>query len=119
MKKARIAELRGSLSRYLKYVRGGGTVLVLDRDIPVARLVPLEPPVEENNGKASRARNDDRPHPHAKREDDESRLARLERAGVIKRGKGNVLEWLRTRKLVTGIKGSVLQDLLDERESGW
>ena len=41
MKKARIAELKNNLSRYLEHVRGGGSVLVLDRDRPVARIVPL------------------------------------------------------------------------------
>src|SRR6266480_1337250 len=41
MKKARIAELKNNLSRYLEHVRGGGSVLVLDRDRPVAQLVLL------------------------------------------------------------------------------
>src|SRR5256886_9427989 len=41
MKKAKIAILKNNLSRYLAHVRGGGSVLVLDRDEPVARLVPL------------------------------------------------------------------------------
>ena len=42
MKKAKIAELRNHLSRYLEYVRAGGSVLVLDRDRPVARVIPLD-----------------------------------------------------------------------------
>jgi antitoxin (DNA-binding transcriptional repressor) of toxin-antitoxin stability system len=37
MKKAGIAELKNNLSRYINYVRGGETVLVLDRKVPVAR----------------------------------------------------------------------------------
>src|SRR4030095_7454102 len=41
MKQAKIAILKNNLSRYLAHVRGGGSVLVLDRDRPVARLVPL------------------------------------------------------------------------------
>ena len=41
MKKARIAELKNNLSRYLEHVRGGGSVLVLDRDRPIAQLAPL------------------------------------------------------------------------------
>ena len=47
MKKARIAELKNNLSRYLEHVRGGGSVLVLDRDRPVARIVPLAPESED------------------------------------------------------------------------
>ncbi len=41
MTKARIAELKNNLSRFLQHVRGGGTVLVLDRDEAVAQIVPL------------------------------------------------------------------------------
>jgi len=41
MKKAKIAELRNSLSRYLDHVRAGGSVLVYDRDTPIAEIVPL------------------------------------------------------------------------------
>jgi prevent-host-death family protein len=40
MKQARIAELKAKLSEYLRAVRGGDEVLVLDRDTPVARIVP-------------------------------------------------------------------------------
>jgi prevent-host-death family protein len=35
-----IAELRNRLSEYLRAVRAGDTVLVLNRDQPVARIVP-------------------------------------------------------------------------------
>jgi antitoxin (DNA-binding transcriptional repressor) of toxin-antitoxin stability system len=118
MKKARIAELRGSLSRYLRYVRAGGTVVVLDRDVPIARLIPLEHSTAENLGKSPRNRNGSGLSSRAKRLRDENRLARLEAAGTVMRGNGNVVEWLRTRKLVGGIKGGVLQALLDDRESG-
>ena len=41
MKKAKIAELRNGLSRYLEHVRAGGSVLVYDRDTPIAEIVPL------------------------------------------------------------------------------
>ena len=41
MKQAKIANLKNNLSRYLDHVRRGGSVIVLDRDRPVARLVPL------------------------------------------------------------------------------
>jgi prevent-host-death family protein len=42
MLKVRIADLKAHLSRYLKTVRRGETITVLDRDTPVARLVPVE-----------------------------------------------------------------------------
>ena len=41
-KRVRISELKAHLSEYLRHVRRGHTVEVLDRDTPVARLVPYE-----------------------------------------------------------------------------
>ena len=41
MKQARIAELKNNLSRYVARVRAGETITVLDRNTPVARLVPI------------------------------------------------------------------------------
>ncbi|MFQ5678347.1 MAG: type II toxin-antitoxin system Phd/YefM family antitoxin [Gemmatimonadota bacterium] len=38
-----VAELKARLSHYLRRVRRGHPVTVLDRDTPIARLVPLEP----------------------------------------------------------------------------
>jgi prevent-host-death family protein len=40
MTKVRIAELKARLSEYLRRVRRGHTITVLDRETPVARLVP-------------------------------------------------------------------------------
>ncbi|MGE0441945.1 MAG: type II toxin-antitoxin system Phd/YefM family antitoxin [Gemmatimonadales bacterium] len=42
MKRVRIAELKARLSEHLRYVRRGHVLTVLDRDTPVARLVPFE-----------------------------------------------------------------------------
>jgi prevent-host-death family protein len=42
MKTVRIAELKARLSEYLREVRRGQTITVLDRETPVARLVPYE-----------------------------------------------------------------------------
>jgi prevent-host-death family protein len=41
MKQVRIAELKSHLSKYLRAVRGGQTIAVLDRDTPVAHIVPV------------------------------------------------------------------------------
>jgi antitoxin (DNA-binding transcriptional repressor) of toxin-antitoxin stability system len=40
MKRIRIADLKARLSRHLRFVRRGGTVVVLDRETPIARIVP-------------------------------------------------------------------------------
>ena len=41
MRQVRIAELKSRLSEYLRAVRRGETIAVLDRDTPVAQLVPV------------------------------------------------------------------------------
>ena len=42
-----ISDLKANLSRYLREVRRGGEVQILDRGAPVARLVP---PVSDDDG---------------------------------------------------------------------
>ena len=63
MKRATISQAKNQLSALLQYVQRGGQVLILDRDRPVARLVPIE--------SASTS--------------DGERLLDLERRGVIRR----------------------------------
>ena len=41
MKQVRIAELKARLSEYLRAVRRGETIGVLDRETPVAEIVPV------------------------------------------------------------------------------
>lgn len=48
MKKATISNLKNNLSAYLRTVRAGQTVIIYDRDVPVARLERIE-----NNDQAS------------------------------------------------------------------
>jgi len=103
MKKAKIAQLRNGLSRYLDHVRAGGCVLVYDRDTPIAEIVPIT-----------------RSKTRSKKDLDEERLARLERKGLIRRGTGDLAAWFKTHKPIEVPEGaSVLQALLEERESGW
>jgi antitoxin (DNA-binding transcriptional repressor) of toxin-antitoxin stability system len=99
MKYAKIGQLRDGLSRYLDEVREGSEILVLDRDRPVARLVPA-------GGSA--------PVPGG----DEGRLLDLERRGLLRRGKGRYPAVLK-RGRPLAVRGSVLADLRSERESGW
>jgi len=40
MKTVRVAELKARLSEHLRSVRNGSTLTVLDRDTPIARIVP-------------------------------------------------------------------------------
>lgn len=41
MKQVRIADLKARLSEHLRAVRRGETIAVLDRDTPVAQIVPI------------------------------------------------------------------------------
>jgi prevent-host-death family protein len=41
MSNVRIADLKANLSRHLRSVRRGETITVLDRDTPVAQIVPI------------------------------------------------------------------------------
>jgi antitoxin (DNA-binding transcriptional repressor) of toxin-antitoxin stability system len=97
VKQAKIANLKDNLSRYLEHVRRGGSVLVLDRDRPVARLVPL---------------------PHDGAPGATERLSRLERQGLIRRGTGGRSAASAARKPLR-LPGGVLRGLLEERERGW
>ncbi len=98
MKRIRITELRDHLSRYLDYVRAGGKVIVLDRNRPVAEIVP----VGSSSGRPSA---------------DDGRLAGLERDGIVTLGSGKVPDEI-LRPTALGKGARVLAALLEERESG-
>jgi len=98
MVQVKIGQLKNQLSRYLNLVRGGDEVLVLDRDRPIARIVPL----------------DTTPGDSA----DAARVDRLERSGLIRKGSGRHPAWLGTRAPVR-VRGGLLADLLADREQGW
>ena len=48
MKKVGIADLKAHLSQHLRHVRGGRTLTVVDRDTPIAQIIPYgaESPLE-------------------------------------------------------------------------
>lgn len=78
-------------------VKSGESILITDRGVPVARLEPATIITD----------------------DDEGRLSRLERAGVITRGTGDFTAFLE-REPVETVNGRGIVDLvLEERESGW
>ena len=104
MKRVKIAELRNHLSRYLDHVRAGGTLVVLDRNHPIAEIRPIATPSARGAS------------------EDEGRLAALERKGILRRGKGPVpaalIEELRNSPpLAPGAR--ILEALLEEREESW
>jgi prevent-host-death family protein len=94
MNKATISQLKNHLSAYLRKVRAGQPLLVMDRDEPVARIERVE---------AGGAADD--------------RLARLERAGLVRRASRPL-----DPDVVAGkgpkARKSVLQALIEERREG-
>jgi|SRR5277367_1460439 len=44
MRTVNIGTLKNQLSAYLRYVKNGEEVVVRDRNVPVARIVPILPP---------------------------------------------------------------------------
>jgi prevent-host-death family protein len=98
MKRANVAELKNRLSHYLNRVKRGETVLVMERSIPVARIVPAVPPSQMSSGET------------------DAWLKRLEVAGVLRLG---------TRKGVPGVMRNepsgkrptgAVKTLLEDRE---
>ncbi len=95
MERVSISRLKDQLSAYLKRVQAGETVLVTDRNKPVARLEPIPEP-----------------------DDDESRVARLEAAGLVTRPKRKLTADL-LQPIDLGKDARLLEALLEEREEGW
>jgi len=48
MKTANIAELKNNLSSFIALVEQGQVVQICKRNIPVAHLIPLDPPKKKN-----------------------------------------------------------------------
>jgi antitoxin (DNA-binding transcriptional repressor) of toxin-antitoxin stability system len=95
MKSARIAELKNRLSYYLRFVRRGQSVLIYDRDRPIARIDPVRSPVSAESA---------------------DRIAQLEQAGMLRAPSLPLpRDWLAKR---IPVKSDVVAALLDERESG-
>jgi prevent-host-death family protein len=69
MGEVRIADLKARLSEHLRSVRNGDTVIVLDRDTPVARIVPYTAPPLELRKAKRRLRDLTLPRKPAKRTD--------------------------------------------------
>ena len=102
MIRATISQVKDGMSAYLRRVKSGESVLVMERRTPIARIVPVG--LDAEDGK------------EADHVDREAKLARLERAGiVVRRGSGSPLDML-GQPLRSGV--GVLEALLDERLEG-
>ena len=94
--RATISEVRNGFSAFLRRVKRGESVTIVDRSTPVARLVPIEAA--------------------GVRDDGEAKLARLEAAGVVSRqDAGSPLETVLAWPRVPGV-GLVDATLAARRE---
>ena len=93
MKSVSVTELKAQLSKYLRVVRRGGEVQVLERGVPIARLCAVR----------------------AGAEPDDERLSRLVRAGIVRRGTGD-LSWVLDRDLPEPRGASASSALAEDRE---
>ena len=96
MKTAAVAELKASLSRYLRRVKAGEEILVTERAVPIARLVPVDPAA------------------HASDE-----LRDLQRQGLVRLGSGTLPKGFWTARRGKDAKASVRKAVLQERGEGW
>jgi len=95
MKQAKISDVKNNLSRYLRLVRAGEVIRILDRDVPVAQIVPISTATEGAGVEV---------------------LVSLERRGLIRRGSGKLdREILETDP--PGQPCGVLEALLEDRNS--
>lgn len=99
MHTANLSDVKDHLSRYIRRVRDGDRIRILVRGVPVADLVPIERPAQE--------------------EDElEDHLKRLERKGWIRRGSGRAdPELLEPPPRAEGGK-PLTEYVLDERREG-
>ena len=95
MQTTSITQLKNSLSAYLRDVRAGEEVLITDRGLPIARLVPF-----------------------SRFDSMEEHLEELERRGLLKRGTGRLPEDFWDMPRMDDAEGLVLKGLLQEREEG-
>lgn len=91
MTRASVTDLKARLSRYLREVRRGGEVEILDRGIPIARLTGIR----------------------GSRGTDDERRVRLARSGVLRQGTSEIAGILEQEPLELSI--SLLEALDEER----
>ncbi len=95
MKRASIASLKARLSQYLDAVKAGEEIIVTDRSMPVAWIVPVSASVRQ-----------------------EAHLKWLVRSGLARPGRGKLPADFWTRRLPKDKEGRALKALLAEREEG-
>ena len=87
-----VVQLKARLSEYLRVVKASGELLITERGVPIARLLPLD---------------------EAERKS--TRRVRLSRTGLVKPGRGRVPKLLQAPPTGEPVGASVLAALLADR----
>lgn len=96
MKRASISEAKNKLSSLIDQVRRGQSVIITDRSRPVAMLSPVDASLS-----------------------DDDRLAALDRAGIITRGRHRLPDsFFKMPRGKSPPNATLLQAILDERRDG-
>jgi prevent-host-death family protein len=93
-KSAAVAELKAHLSRFLRRVKAGEEIVITERNVPVARIVPVAAAADD-------------------------RLRALERQGLVKLGSGKLPQDFWKRPRGKDEKGLARAAVAEEREEGW
>jgi prevent-host-death family protein len=97
MRKVSITEAKNRLSALIDGLKGGSPVLIVDRGRPVARLEPIPAGIDDNDG----------------------RVERLVRDGVVRAPQKTLPPWLLSEALPRPKNGgSVVAALIEERREG-
>lgn len=96
MKKTAVANLKAQLSRYLRLVKAGEEVLVTERDVPIAKLVPVR-------GSGS----------------DLDALRELEAQGLVQLGSGKLPKEFWKMPRAADPEALARKAVREERERGW
>jgi prevent-host-death family protein len=98
MKTASVTEVKNNLSKFLEAVRSGESVLITDRGVPVARIESVRSDPTESA--------------------EQARLTRLERAGLLRRGRTVSRKLLAETPAPLKKGASAVEMLLEERREG-
>ncbi len=97
MKTAAISRLKARLSEYISSVKRGEEVIITERGKPVARLVPIEPGLAEDE-----------------------RMSDLLKRGLMRPGRGGDLRERLKRLPIVSLPDGLIQQVIDEeREEPW
>lgn len=98
MRTASVTEVKNNLSKFLELVSSGEAVLITDRGVPIARIESVRSDQNETG--------------------EQARLSRLERAGLMRRGRPLSRRLLSESPAALKRGASALAALLEERREG-